>query len=256
MRILKSKLLGGILIVFLVLAWEAYSRTGNSPVYFPPFLEVLGTLCREVTSLSFLNDILQTLWRCVVGFSVAALLAIPLGTVIGRVQVFFHLFNPLIEFFRPMPSAAVIPVAILFLGIDNEMKLFVICFGSTWPILVNTIDGVRGIDSLYLKTCSVFGLGGNRRYLRVILPAAMPSIFTGLRISVAISLILTVTVEMIVGGNGIGYYILDAERSFKFKEMYAGVLAIGVLGYVINMLAVLVEKRVLFWYYREDEADG
>jgi sulfonate transport system permease protein len=251
MKLLKGKITGIFFIIFLIICWEIYSISSNAPVYFPPFSQILYTFFGIIVSLEFVFDVAQTLWRCLLGFIIATFFAIPIGILLGRLSFFFNLLNIVIEFFRPMPSAAIIPISILFLGIDNKMKIFVIFFGSLWPILINTIDGVRGIEPIFLKTTHVFGLSKTKLYTKVIFPAALPSIFTGLRVSIAISLILTITVEMIVGGNGVGYFILDAERSFKFKEMYAGVIVIGIIGYSINLFATYIEKKIIFWHYRQ-----
>jgi len=246
-----KKTYGYILIITLLLLWEIGARY-SSYAYLPAFSTALKTLIEGLQTLSFLNQIFISLFHAFCGLFIATLIMVPLGILMGRNDFIFNLLFPLVEFFRPMPSAAIIPIAILFLGIGYEMKLFVITFGSTWSILLNTITGVRSIEPVYLKTAKVFQFNLKKRLFNVIIPAALPSIFTGMRISLAISLILTITVEMIVGGNGIGYYILDSERSFHFPEMYAGLLALGILGVIINKLFQLTEKKVIHWHYGQN----
>ena len=243
-----NKYSGFLLLLILVCLWEFYARINTEFVFLPPFSKVINTFFHKLTDLSFLNNIALTLFRCFAGYAIAGILMIPMGVIMGRNRFIFHLFEPLVEFFRPMPSAAIIPVAILFLGIDNEMKLFVIYFGSSWPILINTIEGVRGVEPMYIKTGMVFNFSPKEILYKIIFPASLPNIITGMRISIAIALILTITVEMISGGNGIGYYILDAERSFHFPEMYASVLTIGILGYLINICFITFENKILKWY--------
>jgi ABC-type nitrate/sulfonate/bicarbonate transport system permease component len=156
---------------------------------------------------------------------------------------------PLINILRPLPSSAIIPMAIIFLGIGIEMKLFIIVFGCSWPILINTIDGAIGLEPMFLRTSKILGFSNLERLKNVIIPATLPAIFTGLRISIAISFILTITVEMIVGTSGIGYFIIDKERSFRFPEMYGGILCLGILGIIINNVFNYFDRRINKWHY-------
>jgi len=149
---------------------------------------------------------------------------------------------------RPLPSAAIIPVAILFLGIFDSMKVAVITFGALWPILLNTVDGVRNIDPVLLDTARTLSLTRGQALMKIVVPGASPGVFTGMRISLAIALILSITVEMIAGNNGLGFYILDWERSFHFREMYAGILALGGVGYMLNHAFLLVDRRIMRWH--------
>ena len=239
---------GFLLIVVLIIVWEIYSRAISDSLYLPPFSDIFRTCVLQLTTATYLQDIGYSLMRCFTGYFLASLIMIPLGVLMGRNNLVYSLFEPLVEFFRPMPSAAIIPIAILFFGIGDKMKLFVVFFGASWPILINTIDGVRGVEPMYIQTGMVFGFSPQKILYKIIIPASLPGIFTGMRISVAIALILVITVEMIAGGNGIGYFILDAERSFHFAEMYAGVFTIGLMGYGINLLLSKLENKVLWWY--------
>jgi ABC-type nitrate/sulfonate/bicarbonate transport system permease component len=166
----------------------------------------------------------------------------------GRSKKINNLLEPLVEMLRPIPSAAIIPVAILFFGIFDSMKIFVISFACVWPILLNTIDGVKSIDRTLIETGMTFNLTKKQFLFKIVLPGASPNIVTGMRISLAISLILAITVEMISGNNGLGFFILDAERSFKYPEMYAGILLIGVIGYLINTIFLKSTNRVMEWH--------
>lgn len=236
-----------ILVSFLLIMWELYSRSNSSPVYFPPITDILERMLQLLTEKFYLEHISLTLFRCFVGFLLATIIAVPFGIFLGWNKATYKTFEFIIEFFRPLPSASIIPIAILFLGIDNEMKIFIVFFGSLWPILINTLDGVKDIEPQYLKTAKVFNINNFKVLIKIIFPSILPNIFTGLKISIAISLILAITVEMIVGGNGLGFFILDSERSFQFKEMYAGVFTIGGLGYLINLLIIKIEKWIIFW---------
>jgi ABC-type nitrate/sulfonate/bicarbonate transport system permease component len=153
----------------------------------------------------------------------------------------------LIEFLRPMPSVAIIPVAVLALGIGDHMIVAVTVYASLWPILINTIDGVRHIEPTLIDTARTFRLSRRLILSRVILPAASPHIMTGLRISLSIALILVTTAEMIAGSRGLGFFILDQERSFNSANMYAGIIVVAALGYGLNRLFLLLEGMALRW---------
>jgi ABC-type nitrate/sulfonate/bicarbonate transport system permease component len=150
---------------------------------------------------------------------------------------------------RPIPSPAYIPIVILLLGIDDEMKIFMIAFAAFFPVLLNTYSGVRSVDPVQIQTARTFGVKGNKLLWQVVIPAASPYIFTGMRVSLAIALILVVISEMVASNNGIGYFILSAQRGFKVREMFAGVITLAIVGYSLNRLFVFVENRVLGWYY-------
>jgi ABC-type nitrate/sulfonate/bicarbonate transport system permease component len=146
-----------------------------------------------------------------------------------------------------MPSVAIIPVAILLLGIGDSMIVAVTVYASMWPILVNTIDGVRRIERTLIDTGRTFGLGRRPMLWQIVLPAASPYIVTGLRISLSIALILVTTAEMIAG-RGLGFFILDEERSLHSSNMYAGIILVAVLGYALNRLFVALEKQAMRWH--------
>jgi NitT/TauT family transport system permease protein len=217
-------------------------------VYFPPPTVVLYTLGKMVASMAFWATVAATVGSMLAGFLLAIAIAIPIGTLMGQSQRLRLLLEPIVDSLRPMPSAAVIPVAILLLGLGDVMKAAVIVFGSLWPPILSTMDGIRGVDPVLVDTGRLLGLRGGALLRRVVLPAAMPSVLTGVRISLGIALILTVTTEMIAGSKGLGYLILDAQRSFAFPEMFAGIVALGVIGYALTVGFSYLERRLLFWH--------
>ena len=165
----------------------------------------------------------------------------------GSVSIIYRLLEPITEFIRPIPASAYIPVAILILGIGNEMKIFVVFLACTFPILLNTYGGVRGIDPVVIDTGRTFGVGPLNALSQITLPAALPSILIGMRISLGTSLIVSIVAEMITGDSGIGYFILDAQRVFRIPDMYAGILTLGLLGYCINFIFLRMEQHFLRW---------
>lgn len=240
--------IGYFFICFLLIMWEVLSYFFKSS-FFPSFKATLIAVYNGVSTDNLLHYISLSIYHSVLALIIACLISIPLGIIIGRNNFLYRLLMPLINFLRPIPSSSIIPIGIIFLGIGLEMKLFVIVFGCSWPILINTIDGVKGIEPMFLKTSNVLGFTKIKILKNVILPASLPSIFTGIKISLAISFILTITVEMIVGTNGIGYYIIDKERSFMFPEMYGGILCLGMIGIILNNFFHYIDKKINNWHY-------
>lgn len=245
----NNRIFGLILIFVLMLLWETLSRTKIiNPIFFPPFSQIIIALIKMTLKIEVINQTGHTLYRFILGYLLASFIAIPMGLLMGRSKFFYTLFEPLTEILRPIPSASIIPLAIIIFGIYTKMKLAVIIFGSIWPILINTIHGVKSIDPVLIDTGKIFNLNKRQFYAKILLPAAAPSIFAGMRISLAIALILAITVEMIVGSNGLGFYIINWERSFHFKEMYAGIFILSFLGYAINRLFLIINDKVIKWH--------
>ncbi|MBI2369154.1 MAG: ABC transporter permease [Deltaproteobacteria bacterium] len=240
----------GVLVLLAVFPlWELLSRAKLlHPLFFPPMTRILRALGEIMLSGNLPGHIVASLQRAAAGYFLAAAVFITLGILMGYWQRLYNLFELVIELARPVPPPALIPVAILFFGIGNEMKVFIIFFSCAWPILINTIDGVRGVDRVLVNTALTFGLGRFELIRKIIIPAASPYIMTGLRISVAISLILVVISEMVGSTDGIGYFILNAQRSFEIPEMYAGMIVLAALGYTLNRVFVLVDGRLMGWH--------
>jgi sulfonate transport system permease protein len=232
----------------LLLFWELSARaTPKLEVYFPPVSRILGALGQALTVGSITSHALATLARFAEGFLLAAVLAVLSGVVLGYFRFLNSLLATLIELLRPMPSVAIIPVAILLLGIGDGMIVSVTVYASLWPILINTIDGVRNIDHTLIDTGRTFGLSRWRILWQIILPGASPYIVTGLRIGLSIALILVTTAEMIAGSKGLGFFILDEERAMNSANMYSGIVVVALLGYALNRLFLLIESRAMKW---------
>ncbi len=240
--------LGWSSFALLLLLWELGSRaTPKLQLYFPPVSRIFAALIDALSAGSIVQHLLVTLVRFAEGFLLAALLAVLFGVMLGYFRFLHGLLATLIELLRPMPSVAIIPVAILLLGIGDGMIVSVTVYASVWPILVNTIDGVRNIDRTLIDTGRTFGLSRWRILWQIILPGASPYIVTGLRIGLSIALILVTTAEMIAGSKGLGFFILDEERAMNSANMYAGIVVVALLGYGLNRLFLLIETRAMKW---------
>lgn len=243
--------LGGFGVLVLLLAlWEVVSRAGLvNQVYVPPVTKIASELWRLLLN----GEILLHLWASAVRFGLGYVIAVALGLGIGLLMGYFRagylLLEPLIEALRPLPPPAIIPMVILFLGIENQMKIFVIAFACFFPIVVNTIQGVAGVDRVLLDTARTFGLTTREILWKIVLPSASPNIVAGMRTALAIALILTVISELVASNDGVGFMILDMERAFRIPEMYAYIFTLMVVGYLLNRLFVVFESRTLAWYF-------
>ncbi len=239
---------GFVFFAGVLLAWQILSATNLvDPVVLPRVSAIISALVNDFANGELPRQLLPTLWRVFAGFSLAALIAVPLGLLMGTVPFVYRLLEPTTEFMRPIPSSAYIPVAILFLGIENEMKIFVVILSCIFPILLNTYSGVRGIDVILIDTGRTFGVSRVKNLVQIISPAALPNIFTGMRISLGLALIVSVVAEMIAGNSGIGYFILNMQNIFHISEMYAGIFTLGVVGFLINFLFLKAEAYFLRW---------
>ncbi len=246
---MKKRWPGFLLILVLLAAWEGASAAHLiDSLTFPRVTVIFESWWRSlVTQGELTRQLMPSLGRIFMGFALAAIVGVPLGLLMGTISMVYRLLEPITEFIRPIPSSAYIPVAILFLGIGNEMKVFVVFLACMFPILLNTYGGVRGVDPVLIDTGRTFGLSRTRALWQIILPAALPSILTGMRISLGIALIVAVVAEMITGNSGIGYFILDMQRIFRVPEMFAGIFTLGLLGFLINFIFLRLEGYFLRW---------
>jgi ABC-type nitrate/sulfonate/bicarbonate transport system permease component len=247
---LARKFSGPGFLLALVAAWELAARAEwINPLIVPRPTRVLGVFSDLVWSGQLPMQIMLSMKRAAAGYLLAAAVFIPLGIAMGLSQRFHRALIVIVEMLRPVPPPVMIPVALLVFGLEDRMKVFVIFFSCAWPILLNTIDGVRHLDWVLLNTARTFRLSRGATICRVILPAAAPQIMTGLRVSLPIMLILVVISEMVGSTDGIGYFILDAQRRFRIAQMYAGMFALALLGYALNQLFNLLHRRLLPWHW-------
>jgi NitT/TauT family transport system permease protein/sulfonate transport system permease protein len=244
-----SKRLPGFILILCVLAeWELASAEGwVDTVEIPRVSTIAVSWFDDIAGGALLQQLIPSIGRIFAGFFIAAAAAVPLGLLMGTVPFLYRLLEPITEFLRPIPSSAYVPIAILFFGIDNTMKIFIVALGCFFPILLNTYGGVRNVDPVLIDTGRTFGLSRLEALWQIVLPAALPSVLTGMRISLGLALIIVVVAEMITGNSGIGYFILDRQRVFHVSEMFAGIFTLGILGYLINFAFLRIERHFLRW---------
>jgi ABC-type nitrate/sulfonate/bicarbonate transport system permease component len=236
-------------IAAALLVWEVVSRTG---LISERDLPAMSTSFGELWSLAQTRDFWvafgETVRGWALGLGVATALAVPIGILLGSSDFAGRAFRIPIEFLRPIPSAALIPLLFLTLGTTLQSEVFLAAFGAFWPLLIQTIYGVRDVDPLAIDTGRSFGVGRFERLYRIKLPSAVPYIATGLRISSAVALILAFTAELFMGLPGLGQKVNFAQSYGLHDQLYAYALATGFLGVAIHLLSTAVERRALRWH--------
>lgn len=239
--------------VLLIATWWLAS-SGSTSFYFPPLSEIFSTLVREVFSGQLGPYLLLSLSNLAIGLSISIIAGVTFGLLIGRSEGFRLATAPTLNFLRAIPPASIVPIVVIALGVGAAPKIFIIVLGCFWPILLNTIDGVRGTSPALIETARAYRIPARLAILKVALPAALPQIMAGIRVSLAVGLVLMVISEFFGADAGVGFYITDASTRFAIRETWAGTLLVGVMGYVLSFGLVLIERRVLKWYFQDDRA--
>ncbi len=234
----------------MAVAWQIATLVVDDPVFWPTFTAVAGRLWEAwiVNPAAWAESVGPSLGRLLAGWLGAVAVGVALGTIIGLSRAAREYAGPTIHFLRAIPPPALLPLFIVLLGIGDGMKVAMIGFGVVWPIIFNTVDGVRSVNPLHTETGRLYGLGAADRLLRIVLPAAGPGIFAGLRISLSIAVILMVISELYAATNGVGFQLVQAQRGFRTLDVWATILLLGILGYALNAMLELVEGRALRWH--------
>jgi ABC-type nitrate/sulfonate/bicarbonate transport system permease component len=239
-----------------VAVWQLVTDTAGAP-YFPTPRTIGETmadlwLSGPATHLFLTDavaaDIVPSLVRLLGAWAAAGALGIVIGLVLGRSERLYDYFSPSVSFLRSIPPPALIPVFLVLFPIGTPMQVATIILGVIWPVLLNTIDGARTLDTTVVETARSMRLSRPAFLAFVVFPAALPKIFAGLRVSLSLALILMVISELVGSTNGIGFQMISAQRNFSLPEMWAGIVLLGILGYVLNMLLVFVQNRVIAWH--------
>lgn len=248
----RSRLSGFLLILVLLVLWEVSARCWVDSTSWPPLTQVFASFGVELAGGELGAAFGSSLVRMFTGFAAGGVAGVAVGLVMASYRWCQALLEPTVELLRPIPIPALVPPLILILGIDDAMKVSVVAFASFFPVVINTFQGTKAVEPTLLAVSRTFGINRPRTLAKVVLPASLPYVFAGLRVSLALALIVTVVAEMIAGSAGIGFYLVSMQYGMRFPEMYAAVVLIAISGYGLNGLLLLLERAVLPWYHQKD----
>jgi sulfonate transport system permease protein len=246
-RRVRAVLIEAWLPLLLVAAWWVASA-GSTDVYFPSLSSIVKQFRGDWVFQHVGSDLVPSLRVLGLGYLVAVLAGVVLGVVLGLSRRIEQACGPLLELLRAIPGVALLPIFIVLFGLGSEMKVVLIAAGAIWPVLLNTIDGVRSVEPLLLDVARTFRLSRAQRLRRIVLPSAGPQIFAGARTALAIAVIVMVVGETVGSSGGIGYFLLNAERNFAITSMWGTIVALGIVGYLLNVLFRIVEAVALRWH--------
>jgi NitT/TauT family transport system permease protein len=250
----------------ILLVWEGLARAGTiNPLILPSPSRVLlkwfeylrplapydpssGSWLAWLVSGELPSDAVSSLYRVVAGFLIGSGLALPLGLLMGASRTAYAFLNPVLQVLRPIPPIAYIPLAILWFGLGNPPAFFLISLGAFFPVLMNTVAGVRSVDAIYIRAARNLGASGRTLFFRIMLPAATPHIMTGVRVGFGVAFIVVIVAEMIAVNNGLGYRILEAREFFWSDKIIAGMISIGLLGLAIDTALARFSDYLLRWH--------
>lgn len=253
-RLAGGRASGFALIAALLGLWQVSAEHWVRSENWPPLAAIARAFLDGVRSGELAEVFGSSLYRLAIGYGIGAAAAILVGLLMATVRIVHRALEPLVELLRPIPVPAIVPPLILLLGLDDKLKIFIVAFSTFFPVLVNTVQGVRAIDPVPLAVARTFRHSRLRTLLRVALPASLPYVMAGLRISLALALIVTVVAEMIAGSAGIGYHIVTMQYAMRAADMYAAIFVLAAIGYLLNRAFLLAERRLLHWY-RTDKTE-
>jgi NitT/TauT family transport system permease protein len=237
-----------MLVLALLALWEAVPRLGlTDPAFLPPFSDVIAAGWQLAQSGELYDDVAASLLRALSGFMISVVLIVPLGLAVGWYARLGDLLNQIIEVCRNTAPLALLPVFILLLGIGELSKVTMVIYSCAWPLLLNTIAAVKQVDPLLIKSARTMGASPQQLFRKVILPAALPTIFVGIRLASAAAMLVLVASEMVGAKAGLGYLVIYSQYSFLIPQMYFGILGITVIGLTFNAVLEALERRLMRW---------
>ncbi|MBD8044328.1 ABC transporter permease [Arthrobacter sp. Sa2BUA2] len=234
--------------VLLIFIWWV-STLGSTNFFVPKPGMLVDKLVTVWTGERLVGDVLPSLTRLIIGILLAIVLGTGLGILVGTTRWLRNLLEPVLEFFRAIPPPVLIPVLMLLIGVNDQMKIAVIVSGCIWPVLLNTIEGVRAVDGVLSDSARTFRISGFARLRYLVLPSASPQIMAGVRQCLSIGLILMVISEMFASSEGLGFTIVQFQRSFAIPEMWSGIVVLGLIGVAMSFMFQWAERRILGWYH-------
>jgi ABC-type nitrate/sulfonate/bicarbonate transport system permease component len=247
LRAVRAVLAVLLLPVLLVAAWWFVTADSTS-FYMPPLRDVFTAFPDVWTVDRIMTDVVPSLLRLGAGYALALAIGVSLGVAIGSARRLRAFLEPVLEFLRAVPPTVLVPVFMLFAGLGDLMKVLVIVSGAVWPILLNTIEGVRAVDSTLSETCRCYGIHGRARLWHLVIRSASPQIVAGMRQALSVAIILMVISELFAAEDGIGYLLIQFQRGFAIADMWTAIIVLGLLGIALAMLLRLFEWRALRWY--------
>jgi NitT/TauT family transport system permease protein len=237
-----------IAIIAFIALWEVLPRIGwVDATFLPPFSTVLRALYEMAVSGELWVHLLASAARALSGFAIAVALGVPLGLFIGWYRTLAEVLDPLLELFRNTAPLALLPVFVLVLGMGETSKISMVVYSCIWPVVLNTVSGVRNVDPLLVRSARSMGLKPLQLFIKVVLPASVPSVFTGIRIAGAYSILVLIAAEMVGAKAGLGYLVNYSQFTFEIPKMYAGIVTLALLGLVFNHAVLFAEKRLAAW---------
>lgn len=245
---MRKFLISLIIPIFILLVWSLLTSFNIIPEYILPSpADVLNSFLELIKTNELLIDTIATLSRVITGLIIAAAVAIPLGIIIGWSKKAEDLSNLTIQILRPIPPLAWIPFAMLWFGLGFESAVFIIFIGTFFPILLNTMDGVKRINKVFVESAYTLGASERQILSNVVMPASLPSIFTGLRVGIGIGLMCTVAAEMIAVKSGLGYLIMQSMNLIDTGGVIVGMLMIGIIGFILDYSFRKAENKYVLW---------
>jgi ABC-type nitrate/sulfonate/bicarbonate transport system permease component len=247
-EVYRTSLLGLLSPAIVLSAWESAGALGwINPILLPRPSQIVWSLVELVAGGAVFPPLLYTVALFVVGYAIASILGIAIGVAMGTSETLYGLLEPLVEVLRPIPKSALVPVLFLFLGIGKATMITVVVLAAVFPVLISTLQGVRGLDPVLLETARTFQTSRMRTIVSIVLPASLPMILAGMRVALGLGLVLVILAEMLAGEDGVGFRILDLQRSFQIRDMFAWIFVLVALGGGLMMLFDLVERRLVPW---------
>jgi len=228
--------------------WEILPRLGwVDATFLPPFSEVVRTMVATTITGELWGHLLASGARALGGFLIAIVIGVPLGLLIGWYRTLGEILNPLLEIFRNTAPLAILPVFVLVLGMGETSKVSMVVYSCVWPIILNTISGVRNVDPLLIRSARAMGLPPLKLFWKVVLPASVPTVFTGIRVAGAYAILVLIAAEMVGAKQGLGYLVNYSQFTFEIPKMYAGIITLSLLGLGFNQVLILIERRLTAW---------
>lgn len=244
-----------IFVPILLIAWWWIASANSTNTFFPPLQVIVQRLIEAAATPIFWTNVGSSVGNLTLSFLLACIIGILLGAALGSSRLLSAFIEPTIHFFRAIPPVALVPIFVSIMGFGNETRILSITLSALFPVLISTIDGIRGAEPTLNMVTKVYRIGPVDRLFRVSLPAASPRILSGMQVSLITAFVVMIASEMLGSSVGLGSWTLQAQQSFMIADMWVGILVLGIIGYLSTALFVLFRRRVLRWYIASQELE-